>query len=152
MMFLLQKIRPMEMPAVQLSPAEVRLMIGSTPEVEREIREDWQAAASNGHRYTCVDRRPVTFTDLELTIVDEQHRFGVERHRPAVKGTITPAGRSHSIPRSLALTLYGDLDLSVIDEAAQTGSPLVLVLNPKASGHSLVRQIDQDARLLLFIH
>ena len=61
----------------------------------------------------------VTFQSLALAIVDEQHRFGVEqRQRLFAKGdtpdilvmTATP------IPRSLALAMYGDLELSVIDE------------------------------------
>jgi ATP-dependent DNA helicase RecG len=62
---------------------------------------------------------PVVFADLELAVIDEQHRFGVDQ-RAALRNkgknphlmvmTATP------IPRSLALSIYGDLDISVIDE------------------------------------
>ena len=70
---------------------------------------------------------PVKFHRLGLAIIDEQHRFGVlQRKRLIEKGasphvlvmTATP------IPRTLALTLYGDLDLSVIDEMPPGRTPV----------------------------
>jgi ATP-dependent DNA helicase RecG len=72
--------------------------------------------------------RDVEFARLGLVIVDEQHRFGVlQRYQLIRKGrppdvlvlTATP------IPRTLALTLYGDLDCSVIDELPPHRSPIV---------------------------
>jgi ATP-dependent DNA helicase RecG len=69
----------------------------------------------------------VEFKDLAIAIIDEQHRFGVEQ-RAALRGkginphllvmTATP------IPRTLALTLYADLDLSIIDEKPPGRQPV----------------------------
>src|SRR5207248_678680 len=72
--------------------------------------------------------KDVEFRNLGLAIIDEQHRFGVmQRMELARKGvhpdvlvmTATP------IPRTLALTLYGDLDVSVIDELPPGRKPIV---------------------------
>lgn len=60
----------------------------------------------------------VKFKNLAFVIVDEQHRFGVSQRRAATKGA-RPHFLSMSatpIPRTLALTIYGDLDLTVLDE------------------------------------
>lgn len=78
-----------------------------------------------------VFQKDVVFADLRLAVIDEQHRFGVhQRMELGRKGafvdvlvmTATP------IPRSLALTHYGDLDLSVLDEKPPGRQPIRTVL------------------------
>ncbi len=76
----------------------------------------------------------VTFAALSLAVVDEQHRFGVrQRARLAGKGLEAAGGRvpdvlvmtATPIPRTLALTLYGDLDVSVVDELPPGRRPVL---------------------------
>jgi ATP-dependent DNA helicase RecG len=104
-----------------LKPDEIRLLVGDTSAGDKEgIRAGLASGVIKiviGTHALIED--PVTFADLQYVVVDEQHRFGVEQ-RAALRSkgtnphllvmTATP------IPRSLALTLYGDLDLSVMDE------------------------------------
>ncbi|MGD8814299.1 MAG: ATP-dependent DNA helicase RecG [Anaerolineales bacterium] len=103
-------------------PAEsIRLLLGATPETEKaEIRAglaDGSIPIIIGTHALLED--PVEFADFGLAVIDEQHRFGVEQ-----RATLRAKGNNPSlmvmtatpIPRSLALTVYGDLELSVIDE------------------------------------
>jgi len=72
--------------------------------------------------------KPVIFKNLGLTIIDEQHKFGVlQRARLWQKGKITPhnlAMTATPIPRTLAMTLYGDLNVSVINELPPGRKPI----------------------------
>lgn len=86
----------------------------------------------------------ITFKDLVLSIVDEQHRFGVMQR--AALGAPRPDGRfphrmvmtATPIPRSLAMTLYGELDLSVIDELPPGRKPIETILLRSGEGQRVM--------------
>jgi ATP-dependent DNA helicase RecG len=144
-------------PAV-LRPEEIALLVGATPEAEkRQLRERLAAGEIKlviGTHALLED--PVNFLDLQLVVIDEQHRFGVEqRALLRAKGdnphlrvmTATP------IPRSLALTIYGDLDLSVMDEmppGRQVVDTHVLYPRERERAYSLIRsQVDQGRQAFI---
>lgn len=107
--------------AEQPNAPRIRLLTGSLKNREKEIV---RAQIASGEIDIAVGthaliQEEVEFKDLGLAVIDEQHRFGVEQ-----RATIRAKGyRPHilvmsatPIPRTLALTIYGDLDLSIIDE------------------------------------
>ncbi len=126
---------------------EICLLTGDTPEAEkREIKQKLASGSIKliiGTHALIEDN--VEFKNLQLAVIDEQHRFGVaQRAALRVKGsnphllvmTATP------IPRSLALTLYGDLDLSVMDEMPVGRLPVeTYVLSPleRERAYQLIR-------------
>ncbi len=94
----------------------------------------------------------VEFKKLGLVIVDEQHRFGVTQRLALKQKGVSPhmlAMSATPIPRTLALTLYGDLDISLIDELPPGRQPIKTKwLSPKQrrSGYAFVRKQVEEGR------
>jgi ATP-dependent DNA helicase RecG len=96
---------------------------------------------------------PVDFRRLGLIVIDEQHRFGVAQ-RAALATKADPAGaRPHvlvmsatPIPRSLALTLYGDLDVSTLDEKPPGRTAVTTRVLPEAERAAAFREIEAEIR------
>jgi ATP-dependent DNA helicase RecG len=101
---------------------KVRLLTGSSKKLLRnEIRESLLDKSLNILIGThALIEENVQFGNLGLVIIDEQHRFGVEQRARLWQKSINPPHilvmTATPIPRTLAMTLYGDLDVSVIDE------------------------------------
>ncbi|HTK34337.1 MAG TPA: ATP-dependent DNA helicase RecG [Caulobacteraceae bacterium] len=86
----------------------------------------------------------VAFADLALAVVDEQHRFGVaERRRLQDKGgeVHLAALSATPIPRTLELTLYGDLDVSRLDEKPPGRKPVTTTKAPTTRLHEVVERL-----------
>lgn len=102
---------------------------------------------------------PVVFHNLGLVVIDEQHRFGVEqRSKLWLKNNCPPhilVMTATPIPRTLAMTLYGDLDVSIIDELPP-GRKLILTLhhydNQRASLYASVRKQIQSGRQVYIVY
>ena len=115
-----------------LAPTSVKaaLLTGSTGQKDRrEIHaglEDGSIGLIVGTHALIEDN--VVFRNLGLAVIDEQHRFGVDQRARLWEKNSTPPHilvmTATPIPRTLAMTLYGDLDVSVIDEMPPGRKPV----------------------------
>jgi ATP-dependent DNA helicase RecG len=136
----------------------VSLLTGSQP--ARTRRAALQAVAA-GSAQLCVGTHAlfqdeVRFSNLGLAIIDEQHRFGVQqRLQLASKGNAAAVGErtphqlimsATPIPRTLAMTLYADLDVSVVDELPPGRTPVRTVVVPEDKRAAIVARIDEACR------
>ena len=109
---------------------EVKLLTGSTKKKERE---EILPAVKDGKIHILIGTHAliedtVAFGNLGLVVIDEQHRFGVAQRAKLWKKNVVPPHvlvmTATPIPRTLAMTVYGDLDVSVIDELPPGRKPI----------------------------
>ncbi len=134
-----------------LAPLDIEPML-LTGRLTARLRRDAQSAIADGGSRIVIGthalfQEEVRFARLALVIVDEQHRFGVhQRFALREKGatgrfphqlimTATP------IPRTLAMTAYADLDVSVIDELPPGRTPVATVAIPDSRREEVVQRI-----------
>jgi len=148
---------------LQPTGVRVELLTGSTPAAKRrDIHaglEDGSVGVLIGTHALIEDT--VRFKALGLAVVDEQHRFGVDqRARLWSKGaggipphvlvmTATP------IPRTLAMTLYGDLDVSIIDEMPPGRKPVTTLCvgeNKRHAMHNFIRDEIAKGRQVFIVY
>ncbi|MDP1545869.1 MAG: ATP-dependent DNA helicase RecG [Anaerolineales bacterium] len=136
-----------------LQEAEIRLLVGNTPESEKEAIRVGLADGSikiviGTH---AVIEPDVQFKELQFVVIDEQHRFGVEQRAELRSKGTNPhllVMTATPIPRSLALTVFGDLDISVMDVMPAGRQPIATyVLRPqeRERAYTMIRaQVTND--------
>ncbi len=114
-------------------PVKIGLLTGSTKRSDRNVLHE---ALRNGELNILIGTHAlivdeVQFQNLGFVVIDEQHRFGVEQRSKLWKKNTNPPHvlvmTATPIPRTLAMTLYGDLDTSVIDELPPGRKPIKTV-------------------------
>lgn len=103
-------------------------------------------------------QKAVNFKNLALAIIDEQHRFGTVQRKKLVRGNkIAPHLLSMTatpIPRTLALTIYGDLDLSLLDEMPKGRKQVITEIvppNKREETYETIRKHLRDGRQMYVI-
>ncbi|MDE3057836.1 MAG: ATP-dependent DNA helicase RecG [Bacteroidota bacterium] len=131
-------------------PVNIRLLIGGQ---RKKLREDVLADIYRGSANIVVGthaliQERVEFANLGFIVIDEQHRFGVaQRSLMREKGKTNPdvlVMTATPIPRTLALTVYGDLDISVIDEMPKNRKPIRTAVRSRQEKEKVFTFVKQE--------
>lgn len=142
-------------------PVRVELLTGS---VKGKKREEILAGLTLGKVDLLIGTHAVledtvTFASLGMVIIDEQHRFGVAQRAKMWSKNICPPHvlvmTATPIPRTLAMTMYGDLDVSVIDELPPGRKPIQTIHqfdNRRASMYDFIRKQIEAGRQIYIVY
>ncbi len=142
-------------------PVRVELLTGS---VKGKKREEILAGLTLGKVDLLIGTHAVledtvTFASLGMVIIDEQHRFGVAQRAKMWSKNVCPPHvlvmTATPIPRTLAMTMYGDLDVSVIDELPPGRKPIQTIHqfdNRRASMYDFIRKQIEAGRQIYIVY
>jgi len=133
------------------TPYRVELLIGSLRAAEKRRLH---AAINAGEVHACIGthaliQEAVAFQNLGLVVIDEQHRFGVLQRAALRERGFNPdvlVMTATPIPRSLAMTVYGDLDVSVIDELPPGRTPIKTVVCGEDQRGGIYKGVEREVR------
>ena len=140
---------------------QVELLTGST---KKKKRAEIHAELESGDIQILIGTHAliedtVIFSNLGMVIIDEQHRFGVAQRAKLWQKNVQPPHvlvmTATPIPRTLAMTVYGDLDVSVIDELPPGRKPIQTILqyeNKRASLYDFMRKQIQVGRQIYMVY
>ncbi len=130
----------------------VKLLTGSTPKKQRDIIHE-QLLDGSLHILIgthAVIEDAVQFRNLGFVVIDEQHRFGVAQRARLWKKNVVPPHvlviTATPIPRTLAMTVYGDHDVSIIDELPPGRKPVVTLMRFDTNRLDVYRSMTRQLR------
>lgn len=127
-----------------LAPLDVRVGLHTSSRKE-EMGGSGEAQLLIGTHALLYDSED--FDDLGLVIIDEQHKFGVEQRNRLIQQGVMPdvlVMTATPIPRTLTLTIYGDLEVSILDERPAGRGKVVTGLRPKAKVSDVTKFVTQQ--------
>ena len=137
-----------------LKPLGVAADLMSSGMTAKERRQIYSRVAEGGVSMVvgthALIQSPVEFKKLGLVIIDEQHRFGVAQRQALMSKGMRPdvlVTTATPIPRTLAMTLYGDLDVSVIDAMPSGRQPIVTQVIAEGNRTQMYRRLDREFEL-----
>lgn len=129
----------------------VRLLVGGQrSRLRRDVLEDVRRGSAQIVVGThALFEKGVEFSNLGFVVIDEQHRFGVMQRASLIRKSVNPdvlVMTATPIPRTLSLTLYGDLDVSVIDELPKDRKPIKTILKYEEEKESVFQFVRDQVK------